>query len=326
MQANFSDNVSSHVFFPQGLTRSLLIFAEAASRRVLGRNVIASSQNTDQLNQDSEPSLLQADVLDKIQQVVDLQRTQHVLLPDWFQTKTPQSEVVCGSASSRTHDIITSSNERSLRLAAHSPYLPRRASPLSSRDKQVSPYRHLQASHNPCLMSDNGYTQSSLRLIKWHWEYRYEHWFNSLSASGISCDKKDSDVNSSFNPALFPRAGSLVRPLNDPGSLALTDRDWALRHWSMNKIFRTLFLHDLSQRLASYHSCPNDHSTSLARPWERDWALKWKVIEDIMLSGNESLQRYRDDLLNDSTAFDEDTIMQDILGEDRMDVDECSSA
>ncbi|GJJ13662.1 hypothetical protein Clacol_007918 [Clathrus columnatus] len=321
MQTNISDNINTQFYFSQGLTKALYMLADAASRRVLNRDSTGKVSNNVSTNEESHAvtSLLNVRALKENKNLVNIPLNQISAQRDAPTTMVCSRKAV-SSSSRKKVGVIACHKKKSLRLAAHSASLPERASPLSPRSRPVSPYRHLGPSH---LVSDNGYTDSSLRLIKWHWEYRYMHWMNSLATeSQMSVSDGVGIANdTTSNPALFPRAGSLRHPLNHPETRALIDYDWALRNWSIDKVFRTLFLHDLSQRLLSYQLCPVEYSRSLVRPWECDWKLKWKIIEEAMLNEDENIQRDQGHIKNEFSLLDDDVVMKEIYGEDSMDID-----
>ena len=219
---------------------------------------------------------------------------------------------------------------KNLTLAAHVPSLPKIASPFSPRINQ--PW---SSCHQPRAATraapGTGHTSASLHLTKSHWELRYETWVQSLRkpprprsarsiARPVSRTKDESPPRSRFpapltNPALFPRAGSLMptalRPVLD-GSVAEEDArpalelDWAMRAWPLDKIQRALFIHDMDVRvwfpvggsdfdgegksqemgseleLTRVTSVPEDDEKEQERGlrrWEWDWELRWRVIE-----------------------------------------------
>lgn len=320
MRSTPSYPVTSPILFSEGVSRSLCIVAEAASR-FFNRSSMTSYNSTNNIS--TQEFISNSEVVEESIPLEGLTVKCHSLMPG-CSGKFPSSKVSKSFPSHGYVGDVYNPKKNSLRLAAHHHSLPKRASLLSPRSRPASPYRHLMPSHTPYDFSDNGYTDSSLQLLKCHWEFRYEHWKNSLTGSDVSFADEDenSNADTDFNPALFPRAGSLTRPLNHPETRALIDLDWALRCWSLDKISRTLFLHDLSQRLASSDTYSTDCPDSLSRPWECDWKMKWKIIEDAMLSEYE-LSRYRDNTNNGFRVFDEDVVMKEIFGEDRMDVDGC---
>lgn len=310
------------MIFPEGVNKSLCMVAEAASKFFNRPSTITYDSNIS-----TQDLAAISEVLKENKTVVSipletLTVKHHSLMLDCSEN-FPSSKAVSKPISSHGYVNVTYNHKKKpLRLTAHNISLPKQASLLSPRSRPVSPYRHLRLSHAPGTFSDNGYTNSGLHLIKCHWEFRYEHWKNSFTGPDVSLHNENSKAVTDSNPALFPRAGSLIRPLNHPESRALIDLDWTLRCWSIGKIFRTLFLHDLSQRLASSDSYSIDLPDSTSRPWECDWRMKWKVIEDAML-GEYELSRYRGSTDDEFRVFDEDVVMKEIFGEDRMDVDGC---
>ena len=103
---------------------------------------------------------------------------------------------------------------------------------------------------------------------------------------------------------------------SDEESRSTLELDWALRAWPMDKIQRTLFVHDMDVRVwfpvtptlvgrevredptEMDHSDPDLGVTSrlnnnekekerALRRWEWDWELRWRVVEGMAEDENE---------------------------------------
>lgn len=223
----------------------------------------------------------------------------------------------------------TRKTTKNLTLAAHVPSLPKVASPFSPRTSEPWPRDQTRASTN--TSPGTGHTNASLHLTKSHWELRYEAWVRSLrihrrprSARSVArpCSVlEESSPRSRFpepptNPALFPRAGMLTPKAlrhysiaSDDESRSALELDWALRAWPMDKIHRTLFLHDMDVRVwFPVAPCPekNDRAEIVhsdmglekidndereversLRRWEWDWELRWRVVEGMVEDEND---------------------------------------
>ncbi|KAF8521192.1 hypothetical protein BU17DRAFT_88066 [Hysterangium stoloniferum] len=232
--------------------------------------------------------------------------------------------------------------QKILSLAAHGPSLPKFASPLSPRFRTPSLYRHSNMHPTSLSSPGTGRTQASLDLTKSHWEVRYENWVESLGrqhhmelcsaptgATSITEPIMHSTLpNVSFNPAIFPRAGSLSRREGDPEITVLIDRDCASRGWSMDKIQRELFLHDMEIRLffPTPESTPAKRNRAVSvgfrstRRWEWDWDLKWNIVRSLAFEANKArLESEYDNFLgNDLEALE---LEMDLWDENAMEID-----
>ena len=219
---------------------------------------------------------------------------------------------------------------KNLTLAAHVPSLPKVASPFSPRNSLSWPREQTRPSARSS--PGTGHTSASLNLTKSHWELRYEAWIRSLrthrrprSAQSVarpSSIMEEPLPRSRFpdpptNPALFPRAGMLTPKAlrhysmtSDEESRSTLELDWALRAWPMDKIQRTLFVHDMdvrvwfpvtspltSGKIRADHSDLDQEVASLKniemekdrtmRRWEWDWELRWRVVESMVEDEND---------------------------------------
>ncbi|KAF8580970.1 hypothetical protein K439DRAFT_260299 [Ramaria rubella] len=245
---------------------------------------------------------------------------------------------------------------KSLTLAAHTPSLPKIASPFSPRT--ISSWSATQSSASTSSSPGTGHTNASLHLTKSHWELRYEAWIRSLRTHRIRrpCSARsatrpvaldyETPSRSRFpepptNPALFPRAGMLTPKAlrqnsvdSDEDSRSMLELDWAVRAWPMDKIQRTLFVHDMDvrtwfpiapsksdmdmqynsvestsmeldlTRMTSGHPDEEREKERVLRRWEWDWELRWRVIEDMVevASGREKTEHEYDVFLAKDTC------------------------